>query len=561
MFARAEKNKCYECQNSLILPKKLSIMKAFKMILPLLLAVNFACSHKSETYKQLVEVDSLILGHHNSDSAIQLLNKIEPKGKEESAYYNILEAAASYRGENPVKSFDGINASIQYYTDNYDARKLAYAYYYKSIIFIDSDSIIAEILLPLFKSAEQHAQMTTDYRLLERVYTGLTYTNERFGEGDEALKCAHNEYYYAKKLNDNYCIAYALVNLATIHHHMTHDSDSIAYYILQCKSFANEVEYDDRAYIYNYLGQIIMYDDKTTAKQYFSKALEYKKSTSAYLNLAKLYFCENNYDEALKYCDSTLIKPSLASREETYMLMTEYYYKNKDIEHYKRVIDELINTKTKISQDKENRKLLELQHKFDFEKQRAEYDIKIQRLGGILGLTAFISLIVFLLYRIRIRHTENNRMASELRYKKLKSNLVLYEERIAWLETEKKSQSKELDALKEKAAELKNAVMRNLQHGHNLYDQLTRCESAANWSDFDLLCLLDFVSTINPEFTLSLENNYNDLNVSQKLFLVVSNLLQKSDFEICQMLGLEKQSLRNKRNRISKKMKTEAYDK
>ena len=137
----------------------------------------------------------------------------------------------------------------------------------------------------------------------------------------------------------------------------------------------------------------------------------------------------------------------------------------------------------------------------------------------------------------------------------------MYEERIAWLETEKKSQSKELDALKEKAAELKDAVMRNLQHGHNLYDQLTRCESAANWSDFDLLCLLDFVSTINPEFTLSLENNYNDLNVSQKLFLIVSNLLQKSDFEICQMLGLEKQSLRNKRNRISKKMKTEANDK
>ncbi len=531
------------------------------MILPLLLAVNFACSHKSETYKLLVEVDSLILGHHNSDSAIQLLNKIEPKGKEESAYYNILEAAASYRGENPVKTFDGINASIKYYTDNYDARKLAYAYFYKSIIFTNKDSLNRE-MISLLKNAEQHALKTTDYQLLNRVYSGLTFTNSTFSENEEALKCAYKQLTYAQKLNDNYCKAYALMNLTVTHYYMTHNTDSVAYYIRQCEALADNVENEIKYYIYNYIGLTLMQDDPSSAKQYFSNALKYYKQNEAYLNLAKILVAENNYEEALKYCDSALlIKPSLASREETYMLMAEYYYKSKDIEQYKRITDELINTKAKLSQYKENRKLLELQQKFDFEKQRAEYDIKIQRLGGILGLTAFISLIVFLLYRIRIRQTENKRMASELRYKKLKSNLVLYEERIAGLETEKKSQSKELDALKEKAAELKSAVMRNLQHGHNLYDQLTRCESAANWSDFDLLCLLDFVSTINPEFTLSLENNYNDLNVSQKLFLVVSNLLQKSDFEICQMLGLEKQSLRNKRNRISKKMKTEAYDK
>ena len=561
MFARAEKNKCYECQNSLILPKKLSIMKAFKMILPLLLAVNFACSHKSETYKLLVEVDSLILGHYNSDSAIHILKKIEPKGKEESAYYNILEAAASFRGENPVKSFDGINASIKYYTDNYDARKLAYAYYYKSTIFINIDSVNRE-MIPLFKNAEQHALKTTDYHLLNRIYSGLSFINTIFAEDDEALKCAHKELKYAQKLNNNYCIAYALMNLTVIHYNMAHDTDSVAYYIRQCEALADNVETEDKFFIYNYIGLTLMQNNPSTAKYYFSNALKYNKRNEPYLNLARIHLAEHKYEEAIKYCDSALLlKQTAQSRKETNELLADIYYKNKDIEQYKSATDKMIENQAKLSREKENRKLLELQQKFDFEKQRAEYDIKIQRLGGILGLTAFISLIVFLLYRIRIRQTENKRMASELRYKKLKSNLVLYEERIAGLETEKKSQSKELDALKEKAAELKSAVMRNLQHGHNLYDQLTRGESAANWSDYDLLCLLDFVSTINPEFTLALENNYNDLNVSQKLFHVVSNLLQKSDFEICQMLGLEKQSLRNKRNRISKKMKTEANDK
>ena len=230
-----------------------------------------SCSHKSETYRLLVEVDSLVLGHNNSDSAIQILRSIEPKSKEESAYYNILEAATCFRGENPVKSFDGINASIKYYTDNYDARKLAYAYYYKSTIFFSKDSVVAE-MIPLFKNAEQHAKKTTDYRLLNRVYSGLTFTNTTFAEGDEALKCAHKELTYAQKLNDNYCKAYALMNLSIIHYYMTHNTDSTAYYIQQCEDLTENVESEDKFYIYNYIGQTIMHNNPSTAKQYFTNA-------------------------------------------------------------------------------------------------------------------------------------------------------------------------------------------------------------------------------------------------------------------------------------------------
>lgn len=542
----------------------------FLLFLSAISLFSASCSHKSETYKLLVEVDSLILGHHNSDSAIQLLNKIEPKGKEESAYYNILEAAASYRGENPVKSFDGINASIQYYTDNYDARKLAYAYYYKSIIFIDSDSIIAEILLPLFKSAEQHAQMTTDYRLLERVYTGLTYTNERFGEGDEALKCAHNEYYYAKKLNDNYCIAYALVNLATIHHHMTHDSDSIAYYILQCKSFANEVEYDDRAYIYNYLGQIIMYDDKTTAKQYFSKALEYKKSTSAYLNLAKLYFCENNYDEALKYCDSTLIKPSLASREETYMLMTEYYYKNKDIEHYKRVIDELINTKTKISQDKENRKLLELQQKFDFEKQRAEYNSEKMLLVSLISLLTALVAALILFHKVRLQKIREHDLALENQNAQLYGNLMAmtaneenYKKQIIQLEAENQnlaSQKNDLSRtissnkaritiLQDKVDKLNTQKYEYVEVGKTIYRRIEQNQPITMFDDKWANCVYYFAMNIDNSFF----DDYSNLTINDKVFLIADIFLTKTDDEIAEIFAISSVTVRSRRSKIKKK--------
>ena len=93
----------------------------------------------------------------------------------------------------------------------------------------------------------------------------------------------------------------------------------------------------------------------------------------------------------------------------------------------------------------------------------------------------------------------------------------------------------------------------NLQHGHDLYDMLLRKESVIAWSDFDILCMLDFLGTINQEFVASLDNDYKDLNASQKLFLTVDFLMEKEDSVVCKMLSLEKQSLRNKRNRIAKK--------
>ena len=144
-------------------------------------------------------------------------------------------------------------------------------------------------------------------------------------------------------------------------------------------------------------------------------------------------------------------------------------------------------------------------------------------------------------------------MKTELEFGKAKGALAVLESRIAGLESEKDSNSKELAELKEQAGELKAKILQNLQHGHDLYDKLLRKESVIAWSDFDILCMLDFMSTINHEFVAILDNDYKELNASQKLFLTVDYLMNKEDGIVGKMLGLEKQSLWNKRYRIEKK--------
>ena len=525
-------------------------MRLFRVFLPLMALVAVSCSHRSETYRQLVQVDSLLLGHNIEDSALPILNNIEPVTEEDSAYYNILKVSAAYQNENLDKYLSGIDASIKYYTDNYDTRKLAYSYYYKAIVFIDADSIVLDEILLLLKKAELQAGKISDYRLLNRIYSALTFTNAKCNEPEEAINYAHKELVYAQKLNDNYCKTYALLNLAIMYHYLYPSTDSSAYYIQQCKSIAGEVENNPKALIYNYIGQALMATDIVSAKQFFTDALKYDKICLVYMNLARIYFNENKDDIALKYCDSALIHSSLQSRKETYTLMAEYYYKNNDIEQFRNATEKIMEVQAKLSQEKETRKWLELQNKFDYEKQHAEYQRKMKMLCMTI---VFLIVVLVFIHRIRVRRAENKRMELELNYEKSKNALALMESRITTLQTDKKSSTTELTALKRKVETLRDTVRQNILKGRKMYDELCANASPLGWTDNDLLCLFDYVSTQDPEFASRLDTDYDGLNNGQKLFVIVEQYLKKSDFEICQMFGLEKSSLYNKRNRISKK--------
>lgn len=524
-------------------------MRLFRFFLPLMALVAISCSHRSETYRQLVQVDSLLLGHNNVDSALSILNNIEPVTEEDSAYYNILKVSAAYQNENLDKYLSGIDASIKYYTDNYDTRKLAYAYYYKALIIIGTNNVLDEILL-LLKKAEQQAEKISDYRLLDRVYSVLTFVNARYSEFDEAINYARKELVYAQKLNDNYCKAYALLNLAIIHHNLYPGSDSLDYYIQQCKSIADEVENNAKAFLHNYIGQTLIATDTLSAIQCFTDALKYDHLSETYLNLAKIYFNKKKYDIAQQYCDSALLHPSLLSRKGVYTLMAEYYYKNNDIEQYRNATEKIMEVQAELSQEKETRKWLELQNKFDYEKQHAEYQRKMTMLCMTI---VFLIVVLVFIHRIRVRRAENKRMELELNYEKSKNALALMESRIATLQTDKKSSTTELTALKRKVETLRDTVRQNILKGRKMYDEICANASPLGWTDNDLLCLFDYISTQDPEFASRLDTDYDGLNNGQKLFVIVEQYLKKSDFEICQMFGLEKSSLYNKRNRIAKK--------
>ena len=522
-------------------------MKALKIAVLLLLAASFSCSKKSDVYKQLVQVDSVLFANY-PDSAKSLLRGITPKTATDSAYYNILKTQTDYLLHITEYDFSHINYSINYYQRHYDAQKLANAYYYKAMIDVDHYLLTEETVL-LLKEAEKLSGETDDNNLKNKISSALAYSNGTLGNYVESLKYAKKEYYYAKKLNNNRDIAYGLLRLSTCYE-CCGLLDSSKYCINECNKLVQYINNDDKAFVYCLLGESYMGSNIDTAQKYFMAALKHKKLSLAYQNLMEIYFAKNDSAAANKYCDSAIMLAWDRRKIGIYSELAQKYYESNDIENLKNITDKIVSTHEEILDYDKNKFLLELQRKFDFELQRQKFR---SRVAFTVLFCVLVVAVLVLLHRIRIRSVENKRMVLELNYEKSKSTLALFEERITALETDKKSKTKELSLLKGKAENLKTEMRANLQHGHDLYDKLIRNESPAQWTDNDYLCLFDFVSTINKEFVVSLEVDYAQLSNDQKLFLILSNLLNKNDFEICQMLGLEKQSLYNKRNRIEKK--------
>ena len=329
-----------------------------------------ACSQKSNTYRQLETIDSLLLGNNMDDTAIVLLREIEPKTQEDTAYYNILMTAAEYDQNRTIKNIDPISYSINYYTAHPDNLKLANAYYYKALYYISSYKCNEDVVI-LLKKAEQLTENTDNLRLLNRIYSVLTIANGTVGEYAEAIKYSNKECATARKMHDNYCLVYAFIS-RSITHRAIHQNDSSEYYIMQCKVLADNIEDTNKAFFFNYLGECFMHDNPAAAKKYFHDALKYLKIPDAYANLAKLYYAENQDEIAEQYCDSALIDARVVVRNETLSLLAEKSFENKNWGKYKYATDMLINSLKKEMAYTEQSRLLELQKKYDFEKQPEE---------------------------------------------------------------------------------------------------------------------------------------------------------------------------------------------
>lgn len=514
-------------------------MKFLKYLTILLFVVS--CGKTDDTYNKLKQIDALLYEESDlvADSLLSSIGSDELDTPEKVNYYNLLKTGLQYRMGNREQTDSLINICIDFYSKNGDKEKLALSYYYRGLVNWHTHS--NEVLRDL-KQSETNAENIGNYALMAKIYSALTQFNGGSMEFEKALEYAKKEVAAAKKSGNKWLTVYACIN-SSITYEALGSLDSALCCARQSEQYVQELLPHYKSYVFNSLGSLLIGVDDSLAKIYLKKSLDCEPHPQTYTALAKIYNAKGDLQSAKDMWSKAIDNAWPELEAEIFEAKAAMEYENGNLSECVNTLKDKEKALTEFYESKLQNKVLELESKYDI-------DLYHQKVRNRTLLVLLLIVVLVFMHRIRVRSIENRRVNAELDYQKTKNSVVLYERRIAELQ---KSKTAEVSVLKDKNNKLKAKIQNNLQHGHDLYDQLVRGESPINWGDYDLLCLFDFVSTIGPEFILSLDSDYTGLNNQQKLFLLVSDFLGKSDFEVCQMFGLEKQSFHNKRYRIAKK--------
>ena len=371
------------------------------------------------------------------------------------------------------------------------------------------------------------------------------------------MKYAKKEYLYAKKLNNNRDIAYGLLRLSIVCERCGM-LDSSKYYINECNNLAKYINNDDKAFVYCLLGESYMNSNIDSAQKYFVSALKHKKMPSAYYNLMKIYFAQNDSATAKRYCDSALMLAWNKQKIGIYAELAQKYYGSNDINGLKNITDKIVSTHEEILVEDQNKFFLEMQRKFDFEKQQIVYTRNVSICISAIVVLCAICLILHL----RRKHAEQIIIQKELEWEnrnlqllndlcEAKRTITEHEQHIKSLESEN-SKLNELSDNQE-YINTKKHLSEVLEIGHNIYHKIENNECIINDKDFWVHCIFYCMYTDSIKVKEAL-SHYRNLSTDEKIFVMVDESFTKKDNDIADILNISPVTVRTRRTKLKTKL-------
>lgn len=533
----------------------------------------FSCAEKSEVYKQLENADSLLM-KDLVDSASTVLAVLNPQNAKDTAYYNILAFQIRYRGGRYIKSSAPIDYSIKYYLKNKDKEKLAMAYLCKACYFFSKDSL-PDYLVILLKNAEKLAEQTTNYNLQNKVYNALAITNAIESVHQEAVKYARKEYQAALKSKNNRNIAYALIDLS-IFYKDTDNYDSSDFYLSKCENMIKNLNNEDKAFVYNLLGEYYSGSDNHNSETYFLYSLKYKKMSDTYFNLAKLYYSQNQINKSEAYCDSSFMYALEKQKIDIYSLKIKNAICKNDFTKIVSLTDSIKKTQRIVSRKISENSILEMQKKFDFEKQKDKYE-KILIIM-ILGLTISVVIIILIVVWNRLRVLKLKQYEGDLENsnRELQDNSAYLDEKINLYKTQisnlenmngelsmrvenfekfttelKEENQKQLVSMKKTLAVMEKQVIANYEIGQKIYEKVVNNQTILNdaklWGHF-----VNYYAMKHPDIIQTLKT-FGKLLISEKVFIIVNEIKGADNSSMSIVLGISESTVRSRRSKLRKK--------
>lgn len=518
------------------------------IILTLTCLFAASCSKNTGYNSKLAAVDSL-LAAGAVDSAYSELNAMKPeeiRTTEDSAHFYLLNTQAAYRMYKPIKSMEGLNFAIRFYSDgNSNREKLATAFFYKgNILYGNGD---AKNGIRYLKNAEFIAEKTNNHELRHKIYEAFVVINEAANEDRIAMKYSWkslNESKIAKKKN---WLAHAFNNLAVLYA-KEGKKDSSEIYLKKSMALLKFIQKRDRLFIMNNIGVYFMKNDKERAKEYFLQILKTSPIEEAYENLASIYAGEGNNKLADEMWTKALKSGNLQVKDDVLHAMFRNQTKNTDFIAAAATAERLINLKDSMAMKRDDINLKAMQAEFDNINSKQEYERKMTiAVAVIIILSLCVS--IALLY---------------LRYKQYKTKAAMahdqmmirsYESQIVELKRQGESREKEIETINRRKEKLLEKHRDTLNRGYLLYSDIMKGKTTVLWKKRDFECVIEYFRLVDVEFVDRLDNLFDDLSPKYKFFLILEHI-GKTDAEIMTIMGVAEVSLRSIRSRVNKKSVT-----
>lgn len=550
-----------------------------KILLYFVLLAIASCSNQSGTYIALENVNELLRQDEN-DSATIVFKRIAPNSiqtDEETAYYNLLKTIIDYRNYADITSDSVIKVSVNYYRKTSDEYKLAVSQYYRGAILSELDNYADAI--PALKEAEELGEKFDDPILIGNIYRELTVLNCNASQVELAIEYAQKQCNAMQKTSNKKLIAYAYLHLAIIYSKIG-QSDSAKTYLDKCLLIADQINAEDKAYVNNYIGEQLMATDPTAAKLFFQKALIFNSLPESYLNLSKLYNKDGDSSSAKAYTDSALATAWPELKINILESIADEKLQSNDIHQYAAAIRQIIDLKDSINEADKERKTLEFQKKYDFNKQEAKNRERIIIMATIIVLTLMSSYLLHLRHKTKLEKIENEKNKEETEKAVLaqqnaelemellslqKKNadmsyiISINKNKIKQLESEGSMHKDELQNLKVQMEKAQSIQQEIINKGRLVMQKIEKNETK-NWTQQDFSYGIIYYESQNPNVIYETELEYDNLTTFEKFFLILDKYIEKNDNEIAKILSISEVTVRTRRSKIKSKKITSSAE-
>ena len=493
--------------------------------------------------QQLVRIDSLAKQLGDKKALIEL-DKIIPETfteEENIAYYWLLRIRTELNLHRNIKSVYPLEQSIQYYRKCNNIKKLSRALLYKGSI-LNENGQLKEAVTCLKEVENLIKNNDEEILLADYVYSTLSKLNYKAKEKRLAIEYAKLALKQAYITGDNYNIAHDLMTLF-VDYNDINNKDSALFYLNKCILLLESIPQNERHTFYANIGNAYIDTDVAKAEDYLNQSIAINHNVFAYKGLARIYYKRGEKEKAREMWQQALKTDNMYLRAEVLQAM---YESQRDEEDYKTASETamlIAALKDSIAQKERTDNIRGLQEQFDQEQRRLRDRAKSDAI--IYGVVALLLLAVALTLYFYTRNAKGKE-----RLAKTQQQLEQYRNRLIVMEKEGKTDTKEVEQLTQKIAELQAKQGALLQNGRERYEEAMAGGTTIRWNRNDFSDCIEYYRTQDAAFVAHMETSYRHLS-SKYMFFALMEHLGHTDEELQHIMAISQSTVRSYRSRIN----------